>query len=117
MTIYKKITRGELIEIAERALTAAEAEHRISGRLRADIMRVAQTADKVSIAWWHPEAGCGCLVGTERHLRGLAPEPLVEGWEATRSVSEEVVGYTFVRAVRDVIGTTRHIIDVLEVEG
>ena len=73
------------------------------------IMRVARTAEKITVGWFSVDRSCGCLVGTLH---------LAEGdWRLWRlSKAEYEIGVRFVDRLRDVLsGEGQDLDDVVQV--
>jgi hypothetical protein len=61
------IKRSSLREITQESMI----DHAVPPTLRERLEHVADNAQAITMdAWWASEEGCGCLVGTARHLAG-----------------------------------------------
>jgi hypothetical protein len=97
--LVMNVTRSDVVTAAERSIAYARSKgHKVSSKLEAELMDVAQTADRLSMGW--SDGRCGCLVGTARMRRG---EPAsAGGWSSYMSSAErnefnceQAIGFRF----------------------
>jgi hypothetical protein len=108
----RTMTRDELRRVVrETIVMTMTVDGPLSLDQRHDLVDIGNWVKRISWNWWREGEGCGCLIGTSRHMRGLTEMP-----HPTETM-DYALGSNFVFALAEEIGPLYDdVIEVLDAE-